>query len=184
MMIWYMQMPTWGSQSDRVKSQRQLAAVPRRWPVKYISSEEKKVWASIALCLCLPPCVRLSLSHHKSFDPFGKNKNTCMFFVKEIVVISSFITVYSTWNKMTSGDNLNSSITEISQNIEKCPGDLRRLAINYTLVKNTLAILCVKNSQKRKIIIISRRWRIKRWKRIVKTIFTKRDLKNLDDLSY
>ena len=38
--------------------------------------------------------------------------------------------------KRTSGDHLNFSITEISQNTEKNPGDLRRLAVTQTPVKD------------------------------------------------
>ena len=36
----------------------------------------------------------------------------------------------------TSGDHLNHSILEIGQNTEKCPGDLRRLAVTQTPVKD------------------------------------------------
>ena len=39
-------------------------------------------------------------------------------------------------NKRTSGDHPNNSIIEIGQNTEKSPGDLRRLGINQTLVRN------------------------------------------------
>ena len=39
-------------------------------------------------------------------------------------------------NKRMSGDNLNNSIVEIGQNIEKCPGDWRRLAARQTPVRN------------------------------------------------
>ena len=36
----------------------------------------------------------------------------------------------------TSGDHLNYSITEYGPNTEKSPGDLRRLAVTQTSVKN------------------------------------------------
>ena len=39
-------------------------------------------------------------------------------------------------NKRTSGDHPNYSIIVISQNTEKSPGDLRRLAVTQTLVRN------------------------------------------------
>ena len=39
-------------------------------------------------------------------------------------------------SKRTSGDNPNYGITEIRQNTEKSPGDLRRLAVAQTPVKN------------------------------------------------
>ena len=39
-------------------------------------------------------------------------------------------------NKTTSGDHPNYSIVEIGQNTEKSPGDLRRLAVTQTPVKN------------------------------------------------
>ena len=39
-------------------------------------------------------------------------------------------------NKRTSGDNLNYCLVEISQNTEKSPGDLRRLAVTQTLERN------------------------------------------------
>ena len=40
------------------------------------------------------------------------------------------------WNKRMSGDHPNNSIVEIGQNAEKCPGDLRRLAVTQTPVKD------------------------------------------------
>ena len=39
-------------------------------------------------------------------------------------------------NKRTSGDHRNDSIIEIGQNTEKSPGDLRKLAVTQTLVKD------------------------------------------------
>ena len=39
-------------------------------------------------------------------------------------------------NKRTSGDHLNYCIIEIGQNTEKSPGDLRRLAVTETPVKD------------------------------------------------
>ena len=39
-------------------------------------------------------------------------------------------------NKRTGGDHPNNSIIENSQNSEKCSGDLRRLAVIQTPVKN------------------------------------------------
>ena len=39
-------------------------------------------------------------------------------------------------NKRTSGDHSNYCITEIGENTEKSPGDLRRLAVMQTPVKN------------------------------------------------
>ena len=39
-------------------------------------------------------------------------------------------------NKRTSGDNPNYSIVEIGQNTEKSPGDLRRLVVTQTPVKD------------------------------------------------
>ena len=39
-------------------------------------------------------------------------------------------------NKRTCGDNPIYDPTEIGQNTEKCPGDLRRLAVNQTSVKD------------------------------------------------
>ena len=39
-------------------------------------------------------------------------------------------------NKRTNGDHPNYSIIMIGQNTEKSPGDLRRLAVSQTLVKN------------------------------------------------
>ena len=39
-------------------------------------------------------------------------------------------------NNRTSGDHSNYSIVEIGQNTKKSPGDLRRLAICQTLVRN------------------------------------------------
>ena len=39
-------------------------------------------------------------------------------------------------NKRTSGDHPNYSIIKIGQNTEKSPGDLRRLAVTQTPMKN------------------------------------------------
>ena len=39
-------------------------------------------------------------------------------------------------NKRTSGDHRNYCIIEISQNTEKSPGDLRKLAVTKTPVRN------------------------------------------------
>ena len=39
-------------------------------------------------------------------------------------------------NKVTSGNQINCSVVEISQNTEKSPGDLRRFAITQTPVKS------------------------------------------------
>ena len=40
-------------------------------------------------------------------------------------------------NRNTSGDHSNDSTVKIGPSIEKCPGDLRRLAFTQTLVKDT-----------------------------------------------
>ena len=39
-------------------------------------------------------------------------------------------------NKRTSGDHADYSIIKIDQNTEKCPGDLKRLAVTQTPVRN------------------------------------------------
>ena len=39
-------------------------------------------------------------------------------------------------NKRMTGDHANYSIIEISQNTEESPGDLKRLAVNQTPVRN------------------------------------------------
>ena len=39
-------------------------------------------------------------------------------------------------NKRTNGDHLNYSFIKIGQNTEKSPGDLRRLAVPQTPVRN------------------------------------------------
>ena len=39
-------------------------------------------------------------------------------------------------NKKTSGDHPNYGIVEINQNTEKSPGDLKRLVVTLTSVKN------------------------------------------------
>ena len=38
--------------------------------------------------------------------------------------------------KRTNGDHTNYSIIKVDQNTEKCPGDLRRLAVTQALVRN------------------------------------------------
>ena len=53
-------------------------------------------------------------------------------------------------NKRTSGDHPNYSIAEITQNTEKSPDGLRRLAVIQTPVKKHSASTGVKNSQERK----------------------------------
>ena len=50
-------------------------------------------------------------------------------------------------NKKTSGDHPKLNITENGQNTEKSPGDLRRLAVTKTPVKNHQRKTDVKNSQ-------------------------------------
>ena len=52
-------------------------------------------------------------------------------------------------NKRTSGDHPNYNITKNGQNIEKSPGDLRRLTVTPTLVEPS-AKTDVKNSKKSK----------------------------------
>ena len=52
-------------------------------------------------------------------------------------------------NKRTSRDNPNYRIIKTSQNTEKNPEDLRRLAVNQTQVKNHPLTLVEKNFQKR-----------------------------------
>ena len=42
-------------------------------------------------------------------------------------------------NKRTSGDHPNKYITEIGQNTEKSPGDLKRLAVTQTPVKDPIS---------------------------------------------
>ena len=44
-------------------------------------------------------------------------------------------------NKREGGDSLNYSIIEIRQNLRKSPGDLRRLALSHTPVKNNQVTL-------------------------------------------
>ena len=44
-------------------------------------------------------------------------------------------------NKKVSGDLLNSCIVEIGQNTEKSPGDLRRLTVTQTPVRNHQLVL-------------------------------------------
>ena len=39
-------------------------------------------------------------------------------------------------NKRTSGDNLHNRIAEIGQNTEKSPGNLRRIVVTQTPVKD------------------------------------------------
>ena len=56
-------------------------------------------------------------------------------------------------NNGTGGDSPKYSIIEIGQNIEKSPGDLRRLAVPEIPVKKTSANADLKNSQKSKTII-------------------------------
>ena len=56
-------------------------------------------------------------------------------------------------NQRTSGDHLEYCIIKIGQNTEKSPGDLRRLTVTQTLVKNYQLTPVWKNS-KRKIIIM------------------------------
>ena len=51
-------------------------------------------------------------------------------------------------NKRTSGNLPNYSIIKIGQNIEKSPGNLRRLTVTQIPAKKTSANAGVKNSQK------------------------------------
>ena len=55
----------------------------------------------------------------------------------KVIVIPIVIGVLGTVrNKRMGGDHLNDSIIKISQNTEKNPGDLRRLAVTQTPVRN------------------------------------------------
>ena len=51
-------------------------------------------------------------------------------------------------NKRTSGDHPNYHIIKINQNTEKSPGELRRLAVTQTLVKDHQLTLMWKNSER------------------------------------
>ena len=51
----------------------------------------------------------------------------------------------SLWNQRTSGDHTNYSIIEISKNIEKSPGYLKRPAVNQAPVKDHYLTLVLKN---------------------------------------
>ena len=42
---------------------------------------------------------------------------------------------YKTWYKKTNGDHRDYSIIKIAHNTEKCPGDLRTLAVTHTPMK-------------------------------------------------
>ena len=50
-------------------------------------------------------------------------------------------------NKRPSGDHFDHSIIKISQNTEKSPGDLRRLMVTQTLVRNHQLCWCEKISR-------------------------------------
>ena len=54
-------------------------------------------------------------------------------------------------NKRKSGDNPDDSITKIGQNAEKSPGDLRRLAVTQTPVKDHQLMLAWKLSKEQNI---------------------------------
>ena len=59
----------------------------------------------------------------------------------KVMVIPIVIGALATWtegcgNKRMSTDNPNYGIVEIGQNTEKSPGDLRRLAVTQTLIRN------------------------------------------------
>ena len=60
-------------------------------------------------------------------------------------------------NRRSSRDHPNNSILEVGHNIEKCPGDLRRLTVTQTPVKTHQLTLMWKKSQGIIIIIISAR---------------------------
>ena len=58
-------------------------------------------------------------------------------------------------NKRTSRDHNDNSIIKIGQNTEKSPGDLRRLAITQTPVRNYRLMLVLKTLKKMKNTIDS-----------------------------
>ena len=60
-------------------------------------------------------------------------------------------------HKNTRGDNRNYSIIKICQNTMKCPGDLRRLTVTETPMKDYQLILVLKNLKRSKIIMINLR---------------------------
>ena len=52
------------------------------------------------------------------------------------IVTKGLLKAWMTWKLAMSGDHPNDSIIENGQNTEKSPGDLRRLAVTQTPVKN------------------------------------------------
>ena len=52
------------------------------------------------------------------------------------IVVNALDLVKELENLETSGDNPNCSIVEIGQNTEKSPGDLRKLAVTQTPIRN------------------------------------------------
>ena len=57
-----------------------------------------------------------------------------MIIIITIIIINKGTGGLGSWQ--TSGDHLNYSMIDNSQNTEKSPGDFRRLAITQTLVKD------------------------------------------------
>ena len=64
----------------------------------------------------------------------------------QVTIIPIVIGTFGTWTEglgiwRSSGDHPNDSIIENSQNTEKSPGDLRRLAVTQTPVRNQQLML-------------------------------------------
>ena len=84
------------------------------------------------------------------------------------------------WNRRTRGDHPNNSISEIGNNTEKSPGDLRRLAVTRATVKNHRLTLLWKTRNRvtwgNKPESIDERRKIKEISTKSKTIQTKQDI--------
>ena len=60
------------------------------------------------------------------------------------------------WKNRTSGDHPNYCIIELGQNTEKSPGDLRRLVVTQTPVRNYYLMLLWKSLKREQMIIITK----------------------------
>ena len=111
--------------------------------------KEKKRRTSWRVDFAVPADYKVKLKESKKIDKFQdvtkelkKLWNTKLTVIPMVICVHGTVTKFLVLeNKRISGDNTNYSIVEIGQNTKRSPGDLRRLVVTHTLVKNNQVTL-------------------------------------------
>ena len=98
-------------------------AIPADPRIKLKESEKKDKY--------LAPCLGIEKTTEHESDNYT-NRDWCFWYSHQSIIKGA----KGLGNKKTSGNHPNYSIIEIGQNTEKSPGDLRRLAVIQTPVKD------------------------------------------------